>query len=285
MKAQVWGCRGSIASPSTTTVGYGGNTSCVEVRLSDSTLIVLDAGTGIHNLGALLNSEMPEVVHLFLSHLHMDHLEGLAFFGPLWRPDAEIHIWGPASPTRTLVDRIARYMSPPLFPLDLRHQIPSRCEFHDVPQDEWKIGTARIFAERIEHPGDALGYRIEENGRVFAYIPDHEPALISDMSKVEWVPGYEIARGADVLLHDSQYTEDEYPNRKTWGHSSVADAVKFARISNVKQLVLFHHNPYRSDKELEGMLRRARELWGAGNPPVLAREGMVIELGDEVTIH
>ena len=302
MKVRVWGCRGSLASPGPETVRYGGNTSSVEVRLDDGTLIILDAGTGIRALGRhiaglptgktepgggpkgplsmLAPAEPIRKINLFLSHLHLDHVEGIGFFSALWNPDLELHVWGPPSPLRSLQDRIATLMSPPLFPVHLA-DVPCRPIYHDVPDDALEIGSATVHVQPVAHRGSTVGYRIEENGRSFAYIPDHEPALGVDLEKVEpeWVSGFSVAQGADVLFHDSQYTEDEYPDHRAWGHSSIAHTVTFGQMTKAENVVLFHHDPAHSDEQLEVHLKRAKELWGHNNTaPVLAYEGMEIEL-------
>jgi phosphoribosyl 1,2-cyclic phosphodiesterase len=279
VRATIWGCRGSLATPGPDTVRYGGNTSCVEVRLDDGGLLILDAGTGIRPLGLTLRDQA-EPIHLLLTHLHLDHLEGLGFFLPIWDRGTAVHIWGPPSPLRTLEERIARYLSPPLFPIDLSH-IPARLTFHDVLEEPWEIGSARVEVAPVAHPGPTVGYRVEADGTVLAYIPDHEPALGTELSALspEWVSGVSVAFGADVLLHDSQYFESEYAERVGWGHSSVADAVEFARLSVVEKLVLFHHDPLHTDDDLVDLMQRALEMWaGRGPAPELAREGMTIEL-------
>lgn len=285
MKIRVWGCRGSLAAPGPDTVRYGGNTSSVEVRLDDGNLIILDAGTGIRDLGRhIATSEPRQRIDLFLSHLHLDHVEGIGFFSALWNPDVELHVWGPPSPLRSLQDRIATLMSPPLFPVHLA-DVPCRPIYHDVPDEGIKIGSAIVRVQPVAHRGSTVGYRIEEKGKSFAYIPDHEPALGVDLEKVEpeWVSGFAIAQDVDVLFHDSQYTEEEYPNHRAWGHSSIAHTIAFAQMTDVSNLVLFHHDPAHSDEQLEVHLARAKELWGTPNTaPVLAREGMEIDLsGDQ----
>ncbi len=280
MRAKIWGARGSIPAAGPETVRYGGNTSCVELRVGDDELLVLDAGTGARPLGLALMPELPRTIHVLLTHLHIDHLEGLAFFAPLWSADVDLHIWGPPSPLQSLEHRIAQYLSPPLFPIHL-HDIPSRPQFHDVPDDEWKIGTARVMARPVSHRGPTVGYRIQENGASLAFIPDHEPALGLDLRAIEpeWISGHSLAHAADILLHDSQYNEQEYPNRIGWGHSSVAHAVTYAAVQQVRQLVMFHHDPLHTDDHLETLLERARELWeGDGQGPILAYEGMELEL-------
>jgi len=282
MRARVWGCRGSLAKPGPTTLRYGGNTSCVEVRLSDGSVLVLDAGTGVVDLGTQLAQEAPPKIHLLLTHLHMDHIEGLGFFAPLWNPASVIDVWGPPSPTMSLSERLTRYLSPPLFPVQLS-DIPAQITFNDAPDDQWTIGSATIEASPVEHPGPTLGYRITENGRSLAYIPDHEPARVTssiERSSPDWLPGSSIAAGADVLFHDAQYTLEEYETRVSWGHSCFTDAVTYAGVCDVKKLVLFHHDPSRSDTALEELESRAGSVWGAanGSGPVLAREGMELEL-------
>jgi phosphoribosyl 1,2-cyclic phosphodiesterase len=278
VEARIWGCRGSLAAPGPETVRYGGNTSCVEVRLADGTLLVLDAGTGIRPLGLSL-AEHTEPIHLLLTHLHLDHLEGLGFFMPIWDRKHEVHIYGPPSPVRSLDERIARYFSPPLFPIDLS-DIPGHIVFHDVQDEPFEIGGAHIEAGYVQHPGPTLAYRVEGDGAVFAYIPDHEPALGADLADLppDWVSGTQVADRADVLFHDSQYFEAEYAERAGWGHSSVADAVAFARLARVERLVLFHHDPLHTDADLERLAARARELWAGREAPELAREGTVVEL-------
>jgi phosphoribosyl 1,2-cyclic phosphodiesterase len=279
MKVTIWGCRGSLPTPGSTTVRYGGNTSCVEVSLDDGSLLVLDAGTGIRCLGDELAKRGVTQIHLLLTHLHLDHLEGLRFFGPLWNPAVSIDIWGPPSPTSSLRDRIARSFSPPLFPLDLK-DVPSEVTFHDVPREPWALGDFSVSAALVVHPGPTVGYRIEANGASFAYLPDHEPALAGGSDKpLDWVSGGSLAAGADLLLHDAQYFEDEYEARIGWGHSSVADAVAYADAVGAQRLLLFHHEPLHADASLDELEDRARELGSRnGRGPTLAREGMVVEL-------
>jgi phosphoribosyl 1,2-cyclic phosphodiesterase len=280
VKVTVWGCRGSLASPGPETVGFGGQTSCVEVHLTDGSLLILDAGTGIRPLGMAFGGDHPRRIDVFITHLHADHIEGLRFFGPMWDPAVELNVWGPPSPLRGLRSRIAPFFAPPFFPVHLRN-IPSQPEFRDTPTATWRIGSAAITARLIKHPGPTVGYRVEENGRALAYLPDHEPALGSDLSTVEpeWISGLSLAEGAFVLLHDAQYTQAEYDERIGWGHSSTEHAVTFARRAGARRLVLFHHDPLHTDEQLEGVLARAKELNASGPGEVeLAREGMSFEL-------
>jgi phosphoribosyl 1,2-cyclic phosphodiesterase len=280
MRLTIWGCRGSVPTPGAETVRYGGNTSCVEVSLDDGPVLVLDAGTGIRQLGLELLNRGARRLNLLLTHLHLDHLEGLRFFAPLWDERFTIDIWGPPSSVWSLRQRIARSFSPPLFPIDLR-DVPARVAFHDVPSQAWTIEGASLAASLVVHPGPTVGFRIETATSSFAYIPDHEPALAGAIAGKprEWISGAAIAEGVDVLLHDAQYFEDEYEQRVGWGHSSVADAVAFSRAAGARRLFLFHHEPLHSDGSLDRLEDHARSLPDAnGMSPTLAREGMVVEL-------
>lgn len=276
MRATVWGCRGTLASPGPDTVRYGGQTSCVCVEFGDGSLVVLDAGTGIRPFGMSLRGEHPRRVDLLVTHLHTDHIEGLRFFAPFWDPDVEFTVWGPPAPRGTLRQRLAPMFAPPYFPVHLR-DVPSKPEFRDTPHEPWRIGSAVVTASLIKHPGPAVGYRIEEDGRSLAYLPDHEPALGCDLatSAPDWISGIAIAARSDVLLHDGQYTEDEYAARVGWGHSSVSDVVRFAERAATERLVMFHHDPFHTDTELEAMLADARAI--ADLPVELASEGMTLE--------
>jgi phosphoribosyl 1,2-cyclic phosphodiesterase len=279
MRIRIWGCRGSLATPGPDTVRYGGNTSCIEVRLADEDIVILDAGTGIRLLGHSLEGSKVRRIDLLLTHLHLDHLEGLGFFSPLWDPSVELHIWGPASPMQSLRERIATYLSPPLFPVHLS-DVPSRVVFHDAMEEEVRIGSARIVSQPIIHSGPTVGYRIEEDDRILAYLTDHEPAHGADLREAapEWVSGFGIAQGADLLVHDCQYTEEEYPEHVGWGHSSTVQVADFARMTKVQRLLLFHHDPMHGDDELDRMLARVRELAGTAFEVDMAREGLEIDL-------
>ena len=257
----------------------GGNTSCVELSLDDGTVIVLDAGTGIRDLGDDLVERGVRRIHLLLTHLHLDHVEGLRFFGPMWDKNVVLDVWGPPSTVVSLEDSIARTFSPPLFPIDLG-VVPAQVAFHDAPRQPWKVESALVTAALVIHPGPTLGYRIEADGSCIAYLPDHEPALTGiEKRSSDWISGASIAEGADVLLHDAQYFEDEYAQRIGWGHSSVTDTIAYAQALRVGRLVLFHHEPHHSDEVLSGLEDRAQELLrDDGGRPTLAREGMVVEL-------
>ena len=279
LRLKIWGCRGSVATPGSETVTYGGNTSCVEVLLDGDAALVLDAGTGIRELGFDLARRGTRQIHLFLTHLHLDHVEGLRFFAPLWDPKVTLDVWGPRSPVLSLRERILRSFSPPLFPLDFR-DVPAHVSFHDLPGQPWRDDGVSLVSELVLHPGPTLGFRVEEGQTAVAYLPDHEPAMAGIEGRTpDWISGGAIAAGADLVLHDAQYLDEEYDAKMGWGHSSINQAVAFCRAVDARRLVLFHHEPQRSDQELERLEARAREVDGADAlAPVLAREGMVIEL-------
>ena len=275
MRIRIWGSRGSIATSGAETARYGGNTSCIQVTLDDGTLIILDAGTGARGLGLTLVDDPPSRIDLLLTHLHVDHVEGLGAFEPIWRPQTDLHIWGPASPMVSLEERIATYFSPPLFPIHLS-EVPARCTFHDAPDDGWAIGGAMLRSDPIQHPGATVGYRLEADGRVLTYLTDHEPALGMDLetSRPEWISGFALASGADMLIHDCQYTREEYETRFGFGHSSTDHVAVFAQKTETDRTVLFHHDPMHTDAELEAIREAVIERWGVKPERcVIAAEG------------
>ena len=283
MEISVWGARGSVPTPGPTTNGYGGNTSCVQVTLSDGTLLVLDAGSGIRALGLRLAAAEASRIDILLTHLHLDHIQGLMFFAPLFAQESEIVLWGPPA-TEALPERLSRYLSPPLTPLHLR-ELPSRLSFRTCPEGVWEIGPARIEAAPVVHPGITLGYRITEGDTSLCYIPDQELALESRSvaRDVRSLPAYDLARGASLLVHDCQYTDVEYPAHVGWGHSRLSDVLAFARLTEPEGLMLFHHDPLHDDEHLDRLLDHARERWDAtGRSPhdvLMAAELQQLELG------
>ena len=263
---------------------YGGNTSCVEVTLSDGSTLILDAGTGIRHLGmAMAGCASNGPVNILLTHLHMDHIQGFMFFAPVFSPNNEVIVWGPASPEASLRDRMARYISAPLAPVEVR-ELPSRLRFQEAEHLEWSIGSARVRAQAVNHRGPTLGYRIEDAGTVLTYIPDHEPGLGAPLDSVEdeWISGFELAHGADLLIHDCQYTDTEYPNHLGWGHSPVGDALEFAHRTGPAQVLLFHHDPLHSDDFLDRLgveiCERWRDLGGDAGSVRLATERLELDL-------
>lgn len=278
MRVTLWGTRGSLPTPGPETARYGGNTSCVQVVGADGRVLVLDAGTGIRRLGAALPIDIPRI-DILLTHLHMDHLQGLGFFRPLRTRGVQVHIWGPASVLLSLRARLARYLSPPLFPVVLR-ELECDLTLHQVPAQEIRIGNFRITAQLICHPDPTVGFRIVEGNASLTYMPDHEPALGSRDFSVsrDWVSGYGLARGADLLIHDAQYTQSEYAQRVGWGHSAMTQTVQFATLAGVKQLVFFHHDPSHSDRDLDRMFAEVLEQTNPSITVSPAMEGDTFDL-------
>ena len=252
MKVRLWGTRGSVARAGPETIRYGGDTASVEVRGDDGGVVLLDAGSGLLRVAGL---EAARRIDLLITHLHMDHVQGLGFFPQLRQPDVETHIWGPISTTESLEERLRRYLSPPLFPVRVRDL--KEVFFHDVGPGTYEVGPFRVTADLIIHPGSTLGFRIEgANGGTLAYLPDHEPALGQPDFTADrrWTSGFELAHEVDLLIHDAQYTEEEYGARIGWGHSTLRHAITFARAAGAKVLVPFHHDPEHSDDFIDEIL-------------------------------
>jgi len=249
VKVTLWGTRGSLAAAGPDTVGYGGDTSAVEVQSSEGTAIVLDAGSGIRKLSELLTGQ--NRIDILLTHLHMDHIQGLGFFKPVFDPDSEVHIWGPGSATQSLEERLSRYLSPPLFPVRIRDL--EGVALHDIGPGKFDVHDVSVTAALVCHPGLTYGYRLEEPGARLAYLPDHEPALGVEPfpREAEWTSGFDLASGVDLLIHDAQYTSAEYPTRQGWGHSTFAHAAAFASLARTATLVSFHHDPSHDDAMLD----------------------------------
>jgi phosphoribosyl 1,2-cyclic phosphodiesterase len=281
VKLRVWGARGSVPAPGPRMNRYGGNTSCVEVILSSGDRLILDAGTGIRTLGMdLLHAS---TVNILLTHLHLDHIQGLMFFSPCFQEASRITIWGPSSPEATLENRVARYISAPLSPVEVR-ELPCEVDFRDAPASEWQIGSSTIRAEAVTHRGPTLGFRITDGPTTLAYIPDHEPAVGASLAELptEWISGYDLAKGATLLIHDCQYTDEEYPQHVGWGHSALSDTLTLASRAGAERLLLFHHDPLHTDGFLDELQDAARARWQrlGGRPDCLelAAEGRELEI-------
>ncbi|MCW3065886.1 MAG: hypothetical protein JWN32_3058 [Solirubrobacterales bacterium] len=279
MRVKLWGVRGSIPVPGAAAAGYGGNTSCVQVTAGDGHEIILDAGTGIRGLGGEIAGRCRRA-DILLTHLHLDHIQGLLFFAPLFDPEATVTVWGPPAAGRTLRERLARYISNPLSPLEIR-DLGARISFRDVPVAPWRIGDVEIRAALVSHRGPTLGYRLAEDGTSVCYLPDHEPALGEDLATAapDWISGHGLARDTSVLIHDAQYADREYGARRGWGHSSLGDALAFARRTEARHVVLFHHDPEHDDAGLDTIGDEAARRWhelGNGTPIEMAREGRTI---------
>src|SRR5574341_145052 len=281
MQVKFWGTRGSIAAPGPNTTAYGGNTSCVEVRVSDGMIIVLDCGTGARELGLHLARTMshPLRLHLFIGHTHWDHIQGFPFFVPAFLPGAELNIYAPVGFQRSLEEAMAGQMEYSYFPVKLR-ELRSRIHFTELDEGFFRVGDVLVETQYLNHTAPTIAYRMTSGDATLAYVPDHEP-FWSPTRRISAHPGDErhiaFMRGADLVIHDAQYTEEEYRGRIGWGHSSVEYAVDVAIAAEVRRLVLFHHDPGHDDATVERMesLARARVAARGGDLEVLAaREGL-----------
>jgi phosphoribosyl 1,2-cyclic phosphodiesterase len=271
MRVKFWGVRGSVPVADTRMARYGGNTSCVEVVLSDGTELILDAGTGIRGLG-MARAGTAGSTDILLTHLHLDHIQGLMFFNPFFDAERPSVVWGPWSIDGSLRRQLGRYISAPLSPIEIT-ELPGRVSFESCPATDWEIGGARVTAALVNHRGPTFGYRITEGDTSLCYIPDHEPALGESLERADpdWISGFNLARGASLLIHDGQYTDAEYPEHLGWGHSGMTDALLFARRTGARRVALFHHDPLHDDEALDGLHADARERWSDldGDPDAL----------------
>lgn len=258
MRITFWGTRGSIAAPGPETTRYGGNTSCVEVRLDNGTLVVFDAGTGLRALGqALLADAAPVQVYLFLSHMHWDHIQGLPFFTPAYVKGTTLCILGPHG-EESLEQSIGDQMRSPYYPIPMRAMAAA---IHFVELDAgsvFELPGAKVAVSVLNHPGRSLGYRLTEGDKVLVYATDNEPFGKDPASQHLARPSHvlPLMQHADVLIHDAQYTPDEYPHKVGWGHSTYLDALRIAQEADVRRLVLFHHDPSHSDAAIDRIVAR-----------------------------
>jgi phosphoribosyl 1,2-cyclic phosphodiesterase len=278
MRIKFWGVRGSIAVPGRDTLEVGGNTSCVEVQCGD-VLIVLDGGTGIRLLGQELLPKMPVEAYIFFSHVHWDHIQGFPFFTPAFVPGNRFHLYGGNNVTHTLEETLAGQMDYPSFPVHLT-DMAAQMDFHDLREGQTiTIGEGQnlisITNTRGNHPNGVFAYRIDYRGRSAIYCTDTEHYDVVDVKLAR------LAKDADLLIYDTMYLPEEYSGEagggpKTgWGHSTYEQGAKLAQEANVKQLVLFHHDPLHTDPMVADKERRARALFPNS---VAAREGQVINL-------
>lgn len=288
MQIRFWGTRGSIAKAGPTTLRYGGNTSCVEVRTASGAVLVLDCGTGAHGLGLALARDPAAARrgHLFISHTHWDHIQGLPFFAPLFQPGNEWHVYGPQGLGRSLRDVLAGQMEYTYFPITPA-EFSARLAYHDLVESSFEFDDIRVTTQYLNHPALTLAYRIEADGVTLVYATDHEPHLarLAD-GGVPPAGGEDEKHGqfladADLVIHDTQYTAEEYPRFKGWGHSTLEYVVDLARAGAVRRLAMFHHDPKRHDEAIDEMVACARaRVHGRGDPldVFAAAEGPLIDI-------
>ena len=286
LRIQFWGTRGSIPSPGPQTVRYGGNTPSVEVRTSDGWLIILDAGTGLRELGRSLIERAngaPIVGDIFLTHAHWDHIQGIPFFGPLFQRGNHFTIWG-SKTLETSIDRVVRdQMNPVVFPVTFE-ELDATIDFSEIAQETERRHGYEVSAYPVRHPGGALGYRFRESkagSKSLVYISDNELGAGGKYDTPDgWREGLvQFAKDARVLVHDTTYTAEEYDHYRGWGHSTYADAVGLAIEAGVEQLILFHHKPERTDDEVDARVAICRAMVkerGAKLEIAAAAEGMIL---------
>ena len=293
-----WGVRGSIPTPGPATIHYGGNTSCVELRMAGQ-LVVLDAGSGLRELGDHLMGEFPGKslnATLLLTHAHWDHIQGFPFFIPAYLPHNRVRIRGFEGARQGLEKTFFLQMESPFFPVGLK-QMPGNITFDEQEGLDFEIGPIKCRATFTNHPGVTMAYRMEANGKSVVYAPDHESFTrmrlhsnnapkederVAQFAAAEEARLEEFIRDADLLMMDSQYTESEYSGKVGWGHSCFEDTIQLALDSGVKRLYLFHHDPRRSDEDLSRIVGEAREMVSAAGSPLIveaAREGTKVLLG------
>ncbi len=302
MRVQFWGTRGSLAKPGPTTLRYGGNTSCVEVRTADGTLIIFDCGTGAHGLGQelLASGEHPLRGHLLISHTHWDHIQGFPFFAPLFNLGNEFDIYAPGGLGHDLETTLAGQMEYRYFPVTLA-QLAAAIRYHDLVEGSFAIGGVRVVTQYLNHPALSLGYRVEADGAVVVYSSDHEPhaphhpeagSVRAGDPCALWVHQedrrhVEFLAGADLVIHDAQYTVEEYQKKVGWGHGPAEWAVDYAVAAGAKRLALYHHDPLRDDAAVDRLLESCRQRAAAsgGLEVFAAAEGEVLDVSErEVTM-
>ncbi len=285
MRVRFWGTRGSIAKAGPATVRYGGNTSCVEARSRAGTVLILDCGTGAHGLGQALEATRtgPLRGHILITHTHWDHIQGFPFFAPLFVEGDEWDVYAPRGLRESVRDTLTGQMQYTYFPVSFE-QCAASIRFHDLVEGACTIGDVRVTTHYLNHPALTLGYRLEADGVAVVYGTDHEPhsrALAAgDASELEGEDRRhaEFLAGADLVIHDAQYTAAEYPEKAGWGHSTVESVVATARAAGVRQLALYHHDPLRDDAAVDRLVGAARRQVGDALAVLAAAEGLTIDL-------
>lgn len=284
MKIKIWGCRGSITTPGPNTIRYGGNSTCVEIRSAEGSLFVVDAGSGVRNLGKALRHEPGiSAIRFFLTHPHWDHLVGFPFFEPAYLDRYHITFCSGPHAQDAIRKYLSRQMESPYFPVNFNHlkaRFNYRCDHPKMEGGNCIIGSMEFLAFPLNHPNGGYGFKFVENGKTFVFLSDneldfqHEGGLKSEQYA-------EFCRGADLLFHDAQYTTEEYRYRRGWGHSTYTDATNLAIDAGVKRFGLFHHDPDRTDDALDRQVDFCREQIHQAGSSVecfTCAEGMVIEL-------
>jgi phosphoribosyl 1,2-cyclic phosphodiesterase len=280
-----WGTRGSIPSPGPKTARYGGNTPCTELRVGHNRFII-DAGTGLRELGNQMMSESlgkPQNAHILIGHTHWDHIQGLPFFTPMYLPQNKFTLYGVHGTTKSFEDVLRGQMNPTYFPVEMK-EMAARTEVNEL-SGELKIGDVKITYHYLNHPGITVGFRFETRRGVICYISDHEPyGKLNNKGQFSAKEDGDVARfvqGADLLISEAQYTEEEYRHKKSWGHSTFTDVIGLATLAEVKQLAIFHHDPAHTDEMMDRFVAECRGHIERGGHQITvfgAQEGQTITL-------
>lgn len=257
LKLRFWGTRGSIPSPGPDTIKYGGNTTCLELRLEDNTLIIFDAGTGIRNLGSkIIENNHDKQINLFLSHSHWDHIQGFPFFLPAYREDIKIRVYGCPPIYDKLRDILTDQMESRYFPVNF-DDLKAKIVFEEINHGHHPIGNAQFSFIENNHPGTAYGYKVIENNHSLIFITDNE-LIPKNGSGSKWEDFVSFCQSADLLIHDSQYLDKELLRNSGFGHSSYEQTLRLGLEAKVKHLVFFHHNPGRRDEDIDNIVTDMR---------------------------
>ena len=278
-----FGVRGSTPCPCAANQRYGGNTACVVVEAPGADPIVLDLGTGLRFYGETITGDEPFRGSALVTHLHWDHVQGLPFFAPLHRPGARLDIYGPPQPGLGMEAAFDTFMGPPYFPVGIA-DLAGDVSFHDVVDTDVVIGDAKVRVRNVPHVGLTNGYRVDLDGVSVAYLSDHQQPLDGGLAIADSV--LDLCDGADLLIHDAQYTVDEVTQKAHWGHCTIDYAVNVARESGARRLALFHHDPTHDDGTLDRLAAQARATAGAAgiDEVICAAEGLTVLLGSEVAV-
>ena len=258
MKIRCFGARGSIPVSGRDYLRYGGNTTCLEIRNGRDDVLLVDAGSGIREAGNLLLAEGRRDFTLLLTHAHWDHVMGFPFFKPLYRHDVTLTIRGCAFAQDSFKDMLARVMTAPYFPINY-NDVHARLDYPEDCALDYSFGDITVTSAPLSHPNQGSGYKFTSNGRSFVFLTDNELGLAHE-GGLDYDDYLDFCRGADLLFHDAEYLDDEYPSRKGWGHSTIGQAVNLAIDAGVRQLGLFHHNQDRTDDQIDDMVARCHRL-------------------------
>jgi phosphoribosyl 1,2-cyclic phosphodiesterase len=258
MIIRCWGARGSIPVSGKDYLRYGGNTTCLEIRNNRDDILLVDAGSGIREAGNAFLADGRRDFTLLLTHAHWDHIMGFPFFKPLYRHDATINIWGCPFAQDSIREMLARVMSAPYFPIKY-DDIHANVTYAEICIETYQLGDLTITPIALSHPNQGTGYKFSEAGRTFVFLTDNELGLQHE-GGLSYDNYIEFCRGADLLIHDAEYLDEEYPKRRGWGHSTIEQATSLALDAGVKQLGLFHHNQERIDTEVDNLVALSRRI-------------------------